>query len=80
VEASISAEKEHASHGEQDKTGRALAIAKAGMLAVHAAGKQLTIAAQLQKDVERRRFVALLKRIGSEEAVSPSYSSHSWDS
>jgi hypothetical protein len=54
---------------EQGKTKQVLAIAKIGVLAVHAAGKQLAIAAQLQKDVERRRFVALLKRIGAKEAA-----------
>jgi hypothetical protein len=36
---------------------------------VQAAGRQLGIAAQLNEDLERRRFVALLKRISAKEAI-----------
>ena len=36
---------------------------------VQAAGRQLAIAAQLNQDLDRRRFVAILKRIATEEAA-----------
>ena len=36
---------------------------------LQAASRQLAIAAQLNQDLERRRFVALLKRISAEEAL-----------
>ena len=37
---------------------------------VQAAGRQLSIAAQLKQDIERGRLVAILKRISSKDAVA----------
>lgn len=55
---------------EQGTAGRALAPSKASALALQAADRRLAIVAQLQQEAERRRWVALLKRIGTGNALS----------
>ena len=56
---------------ERENDRRALIpYAKSYPVQVQVAGRQLSIASQLKQDIERRRLVALLKRISSKDAVA----------